>query len=119
MLELDTEQRECAPYVATYVDVPVGAIDEDLGPVEEAYQMVLPPTFDILESEGELNITPLTTVLWQSIQKEELFKELTCQQLQSASALRVRLVLALTQSILEVVTHFNISENGMMHFFFF
>ena len=115
VLELDTEQRECAPYVATYVDIPVGAIDEDLGPVEEAYQMVLPPTFDILESEGELNITPLTTVLWQSIQKEELFKELTCQQLQSDFALRVRSVQALKQSIFEVVTHFNISENQLFN----
>src|SRR5690606_34420309 len=44
-LELTAAQRECLPYATLYVDVPVGAIDEDSGEVTEAYQMARPAQF--------------------------------------------------------------------------
>ena len=67
-LELSEAQQQCAAYATLYVDVPVGAMDEDLGEVTEAYQMVRPPVMSVLNDDSLLHISPLTTVLWQSIQ---------------------------------------------------
>ena len=50
------------------VDVPVGAVDLDLGSVEQAYQMVLPPKFKPLTQDDFYHITPLTTALWSSVE---------------------------------------------------
>ena len=43
-LELSDDEKECLTYATLYVDIPVGAIDEDLGEVTQAYQMSKPPT---------------------------------------------------------------------------
>jgi hypothetical protein len=63
LLTLNDEQKKCQPYVAMVVDVPVGAVDEDLGTVESAYQMVMPPQFG--DTYTTAVITPLTTALWE------------------------------------------------------
>ncbi len=63
LLELTKEQLQCASYVTVYVDVPVGAIDEDSGPVTQAYQMSRPPHLLPLSKDDVLNISPLTSVL--------------------------------------------------------
>ena len=66
-LELTAAQRECVPYAALYVDVPVGAVDEDSGEVTEAYQMARPAQFQPLDEAALLHISPLTSVLWQQV----------------------------------------------------
>lgn len=66
-LELNEAQRACLPYATLYVDVPVGAVDEDSGPVKEAYQMAIAPQFQALSVEQVLNISPLTTAIWDQV----------------------------------------------------
>ncbi|MEI8624888.1 hypothetical protein P4S67_11750 [Pseudoalteromonas sp. B137] len=61
------EQALCVPYSTMYVDVPVGAIDEDLGEVTQAYQMSFPPSIEALTDEDIRNISPLTTVIWEQL----------------------------------------------------
>ena len=67
ILELTEAQRECVAYSTIYVDVPVGAIDEDSGVVTQAYQMSRPPLLAAPTVEDVLNISPLTTVLSEQI----------------------------------------------------
>ncbi|WP_052262213.1 hypothetical protein [Pseudoalteromonas luteoviolacea] len=112
-LELTKDQALCAAYAPTYVDVPVGAIDEDLGEVTKAYQMVLPPSFTLPDDEELQHITPLTTVLWQSLYKTDEFKDATCAQVIADNKLRSQLQIVLSESIKQVVAHFNISEEQL------
>lgn len=62
-LDLSASEYECRDFVPIVLDVPVGAVDEDLGVVEEAYQMVFPP-MATTATEG-VHITPLTTALYE------------------------------------------------------
>ncbi|AOT07840.1 hypothetical protein [Pseudoalteromonas luteoviolacea] len=112
-LELTEEQAQCAAYVPTYVDVPVGAIDEDLGEVTKAYQMVLPPSFTTPDDETLQHITPLTTVLWQSLYKSDEFKNTTCAEIIADNKLKKQLQIVLSKSIKQVVDHYNISEEQL------
>ncbi|KZN56359.1 hypothetical protein N474_11480 [Pseudoalteromonas luteoviolacea CPMOR-2] len=113
ILELTEEQAKCASYVPTYVDVPVGAIDEDLGEVTKAYQMVLPPTLESLDDEALQHITPLTTVLWQSLAETPEFKNATCAELVKSNSVREELLIVLEQTTKQVVEHYNISEEQL------
>ncbi|MCG7548207.1 hypothetical protein [Pseudoalteromonas sp. Of7M-16] len=112
-LELTEEQAQCAAYVPTYVDVPVGAIDEDLGEVTKAYQMVLPPTLTSLEGEDQQHITPLTTVLWQSLYKTDAYKNKTCTTILADDALQEQLKIVMRETIDQVIEHYNISEQQL------
>ena len=62
-LELSDDEKECLTYATLYVDIPVGAIDEDLGEVTQAYQMSKPPTLLPITDIDLLHISPLTTEL--------------------------------------------------------
>lgn len=78
------EIQDCIGYSPMVVDVPVGAIDEEQGEVAEAYQMAYPPKMVELDLNEQINITPLTSVLWNEI-GVELFEEkpdawLNCEQ---------------------------------------
>lgn len=53
----------------TIVDMPSGAIDEDLGIVETAYPIILAPAIFILRDKDIHDITPLITVRWGNIQQ--------------------------------------------------
>lgn len=64
------EFATCADYAPVIIDVPVGAIDSDFGPVTEAYQMVHPPVFATPGREDTRITTPLTTLVWNSISRE-------------------------------------------------
>jgi hypothetical protein len=68
--EFTEAQASCVPYSTMYVDVPVGAMDEDLGEVMEAYQMSFPPTTKILSVDELRNISPLTSVIWNQLKKK-------------------------------------------------
>lgn len=110
-LELNQAQQECAQYVPLIVDVPVGAIDEDLGIVEKAYQMVLPPKFEPITKEDLYHVTPLTTVLWTSVEKELASNgTLTCESVKNDYQKRETLISSLNQAIDRVVSHYNIPE---------
>ncbi|WP_125778765.1 hypothetical protein [Pseudoalteromonas rubra] len=114
ILELTESQRQCSVYVPTYVDVPVGAIDEDLGEVMEPYQLVLPPSLNAVEDHrGSAHVTPLTTVLWQALSGSETFKGKSCAQLQQNPGLLSELLSILRQTIDEVIAHYNISEQQL------
>lgn len=64
------ELATCADYAPVIIDVPVGAIDSDFGPVTEAYKMVHPPVFATPGHTDTRITTPLTTVVWSSISGE-------------------------------------------------
>ena len=113
ILELTEQQAKCASYVPTYVDVPVGAIDEDLGEVTKPYQMVLPPTLESLNDEALQHITPLTTVLWQSLVETPEFKDATCEQLIQSNEQREALLIVLEETTKQVIEHYNISEEQL------
>ncbi|WP_298443823.1 hypothetical protein [uncultured Ferrimonas sp.] len=114
-LELSTKQQQCAQYVPIVVDVPVGAEDEDLGPVEDAYQMVIAPPLQTLSDEYLVNVTPLTSLVWQTVQ-QELYKESafigdSCDALLADAAKRERLATLLADATAYVVDHYNIAAD--------
>lgn len=113
-LELTEAQQACAQYVPLVVDVPVGAVDLDLGPVEKAYQMVLPPKFKPITQDDFYHVTPLTTVLWSSVEKElAAGGALTCQSVMENQQKREQLMQSLKQAVDRVVYHYNIPENKL------
>lgn len=111
--EFTPEQASCVPYTTLYVDVPVGAIDEDTGEVTEAYQMSLPPTVAPLTDDDIRNISPLTSVLWQQI--AEKLKgtgslDLSCENLKQNNQLRTDLKREISDVMRNLVSHYNLSE---------
>jgi hypothetical protein len=111
---LTDSQKECLAYVPVRVDVPVGAVDADLGTVTSAFSMVLPPTFGFVESSEQLNVTPLTSVLWDEIEKllkEGVGSDLTCQTVKENISSLPSFQESLSTSISNVVRHYNIPAN--------
>lgn len=110
-LELTEAQQECAQYVPLVVDVPVGAVDLDTGPVEQAYQMVLPPQFKPVTQEDFYHVTPLTSVMWSTVEKELASGgPLTCQSVMADQQKREQLMASLDQAVNRMVYHYNIPE---------
>ena len=110
-LAVTEEQRSCLAYAPVRVDVPVGAVDADLGAVTSAFTMVLPPTFGFVESPEQLYITPLTSVLWDEIEKlleEGVGSDLTCQTVKENISSLPSFQESLSTSIANVVRHYNI-----------
>lgn len=113
-LELTEAQQECAEYVPLVVDVPVGAVDLDTGPVEQAYQMVLPPQFKPVTEEDFFHVTPLTSVMWSSVEKELASGgPLTCQSVMADQQKREQLMTSLDQAVDRMVYHYNIPEQKL------
>ncbi|MCE9684854.1 hypothetical protein LZP73_01330 [Shewanella sp. AS16] len=113
-LELSEELKECISYSNLYVDVPVGALDEDTGLVTEAYQMMLPARLSPLTDEAIFNISPLTTVLADVI-KADLAKEnsnaVSCSALKENTELRNSIQSKLDEAIRNLVAHYNIAAD--------
>lgn len=115
-LDLDASEYDCKAYVPMVVDVPVGAVDSDLGEVTEAYQMVMPP---LLENAFEkTDITPLTTILWDTFKDQYLVKDsdlnsptLACDVIKDNHEKVDELKRHITQTIGMIVQHYNISED--------
>lgn len=113
-LELTEAQQECAQYVPLVVDVPVGAVDLDTGPVEQAYQMVLPPQFKPVTQEDFYHVTPLTSVMWSTVEKELASGgPLTCQSVMVDQQKREQLMGSLDQAVNRMVSHYNIPEQKL------
>lgn len=114
-LDLSPEDRECLGYAPLVVDVPAGAIDEDQGEVDKPYQMVFAPQFKRASDSDFFNISPLTSVLWSSIQAELSgdLATLSCDDVRQQDQKREQLRSILEASIADVVTHYNISETQL------
>ncbi len=113
-LELTEAQQECAQYVPLVVDVPVGAVDLDTGAVEQAYQMVLPPQFKPVTQDDFYHVTPLTSVMWSSVEKELASGgPLTCQSVMADQQKREQLITSLDQAVDRMVSHYNIPEQKL------
>jgi hypothetical protein len=107
------EEASCVPYATTYVDVPVGAIDLDLGEVTDAYQMSFPPSIEPI-SDGDIrNISPLTSVIWGQLQSQLQDSNegtLTCEKLKQDSKLRNEIKNEIESVMINLVEHYNLSE---------
>ncbi len=113
-LELPEDLQTCAQYAPLVVDVPVDAVDQDLGPVTEAYQMVLPPTFAPITKDDVYHVTPLTTVLWSSVESELAAEsQTTCQSVMANRQKQEQLITSMRQAVSRVVSHYNISEQTL------
>ena len=114
-LELSVKELECSSYVPLIVDVPVGAVDEDTGPIDEAYQMILPPSLTLIADEAILNISPITTAIWDAIKSEleNTTETLSCDTLLAQEEERAKLQTILESAIREVVLHYNIAEKDL------
>ena len=85
VIEIPEVHEDCGQYVPLITHVPVGAIDLDTPdtPIEEAYDLVIPPSFALRNDEDLLNVTPLTTVIWNVVE-QELYAggtELSCESI--------------------------------------
>ncbi len=117
-LDLDSAQYDCQSYVPLVVDVPVGATDSDTGEVTEAYQLVFPPM--IGNALNSTDITPLTTVIWESIKSEFLLKDedldnpnLACDVIRDNHEKVDELARQIQQTLKNIVTYYNISESAI------
>lgn len=112
ILDIKSNQdASCADYVPTIVDVPVGAIDEDLGIVETAYTMTLAPAIFIPSDKDIRDITPLTTVLWGKIQQDlesDNLGVLSCSTIQHQSETRERISTMLKEQEYRLQRRFNV-----------
>ncbi|MFW2422382.1 MAG: hypothetical protein ACN4EJ_07190 [Porticoccaceae bacterium] len=111
--QLSEAALDCASYVPTVVEVPVGAEDSELGVVTEAYKMVLPPLFAPITDEDILNVTPLTSVVWNAIESElnESASQYSCLAIKENTSKRERIIATLETAIGDVVRHYNIPES--------
>ncbi len=117
-LELTEAQQQCAAYSTLYVDVPVGAMDEDLGEVTEVYQMVRPPVMTVLNDDSLLHISPLTTVLWQGIENALGEADISdCETLLIDQAKRQEVQTLVDATIGNTVSLYNISAETIFRDF--
>ncbi len=112
-LALTSDQRSCLAYAPLVVEVPVGAVDADLGTVTQAYSMTLPPSFDENASQSDVHITPLTSVIWQSAQKKvaaNTLSNLNCDSVKADVGLQTDLTKLIDDAIAVAVAHYNMSQ---------
>ena len=108
---------KCALYVPTVTHVPVGAIDSDYPntPIEEAYTMVSPPSFAMGTDKDLLNLTPLTSVVWDSVENElaSAGTTLSCESMLAKEQLRDDITNRLEQQELRVAQRYNITVDEL------
>ncbi|MDF2154518.1 hypothetical protein [Vibrio sp. CAU 1672] len=117
-LAIPSQYQQCAQYVPVVVDVPVGAFDTDLPdtPIEEAYSMVFPPQFALSNDQDLLNLTPLTSVVWQQVEQElrlSQSSELSCKSILAEQALREDISRRLTEQEWRVANRYNVTVDEL------
>lgn len=115
-LGLTPLQAQCKNLSPLVADVPVGAIDEESGEVDGAYRMVLPPGTTAIESNEEVFITPLTSMLWAEVlrlSKDEQFG-LSCEDLEADPSKLGQLQELIDGAILTVVRNLNIPADRLL-----
>ncbi|QFT13496.1 hypothetical protein [Vibrio sp. THAF190c] len=110
--------KECVKYVPVVVDVPIGAIDLDKPeePIQEAYQMVIPPEFALTTDSDLKNVTPLTSVIWSEVESElrtVTQQPLSCQTLIKGEALRKDIAQRLRDQEVQMHTRYNITAERL------
>ncbi|MHA2937997.1 hypothetical protein ACXJY6_06835 [Vibrio sp. RC27] len=105
----------CYQYSPLVVDVPVGAVDSDLGVVTEAYQLTTPPAITSFNDEDILNITPLTTLVWDTVEDalDELDDDMSCQRMIEESDLRSTISSSIEDQVNILADHYNISGDDI------
>ncbi|MCZ6375628.1 hypothetical protein O4N72_15230 [Vibrio parahaemolyticus] len=116
-LDLTDYQAQCATVVPTIVQVPIGAEDMDLGVVKEAYEMVIPPSYDPLAELSDRHLTPLTTMLWESVESNGEFatnsKGKHCDEIWADQAGINQSRTILENQMRTTSMHYNISEEDI------
>jgi hypothetical protein len=110
-LELSTNDQQCLDYVPIIVDVPIGAVDEDLGVITTPYQLVLPASkADVNESN---HITPLTTLAWDamSIELSKDYFEVGCEGIKNNTELHKQLLDTLDKSTVDLGGIYNLTPS--------
>ncbi|GAB7219730.1 hypothetical protein VcTj87_15510 [Vibrio comitans] len=114
---LSSTQSECQNYAATIIDVPVGAIDSDFPeePISEAYRLTYPPAMATTTDEDILAVTPLSTIVWNGIQRdlEAESTEASCDALLANEALREDIVLRVEEQESRVAYRYNITVDEL------
>ncbi|EHH1180605.1 hypothetical protein M5225_000265 [Vibrio vulnificus] len=105
----------CEDYVPVVIDVPLGAVDSDYGEVTEAYQMTYPPKFAVATDEEIMNTTPLTTVVWDTIQNELHAggETLTCNKVKDNYELRERIKARVQEQEFRVAQRYNVTVDEL------
>ena len=114
--QLTDSELQCASYVPTVVDIPVGAIDSEFGAVTEAFQMILPPKFEALTENDALNVSPITSLVWNAIESQlqsQQLSTLSCTTIKASQSEREQLVSILNTAISDVVTHYNLAADKL------
>lgn len=117
-LSISDNYAKCAEFVPVTVDVPVGAIDTDYPdtPIAEAYTMVFPPQFTLTTDQDLLNLTPLTSVVWDQVERElqgELTQPLSCDTILNGEELRKDIQERLVNQELRVARRYNLTINDL------
>lgn len=110
-LDLTAANAECIDYAPIVVNVPVGAIDEDLGEVIEAYTLTLPPRAVALTDTEIANVTPLTSYIWDNVQADlnDLDVAVDCATLRTNVAVRANLADIVQGIAFNLAQHHNTS----------
>ena len=116
-LNLNASQAACKNLSPIVADVPIGAFDEQIGEVTEAYQMVFPPGTTEISSDQEIFITPLTSILWAEL--NELARSgdiagLSCESLADNPDALAELQFKIQQVINETVWAYNIAAEDLL-----
>jgi len=117
VIEIPEIHNDCGQYVPLITHVPVGAIDLDTPdtPIEEAYDLVIPPSFALRTDEDLLNVTPLTTVIWKTVE-QELYaggNELSCESIIENQQLREVIEQRLIDQEIRVAQRYNITVDSL------
>lgn len=110
--------NQCAKYVPTVVDVPKGAVDMDSPntPIEEGYNMVFPPQFALANDQDLLNLTPITTIVWQVVKQDlgaSITNKLSCESIVDEQELREDIANRLSEQELRIARRYNITVDEL------
>ena len=117
VLDIVTEYESCVDYVPIITHVPVGAIDLDFPntPITEAYDMVTAPQFTLTSDDNIINLTPLTTIVWTTVEQElkTASGELSCDAIVSNQNLRDDIVNRIASQEFRVANRYNITVESL------
>ncbi|MDB2556767.1 hypothetical protein N9X77_02230 [Luminiphilus sp.] len=114
-LDLDSAAAECLAFSPVVADVPIGAVDSDLGVVSEPFTMILPPRFGEAD-QNALFVTPLTTVVWEEVRKvieQSTLSSASCASLQENAGLVEQVNNALESAVKNTVRHYNLAADDI------
>ncbi|WP_182030610.1 hypothetical protein [Vibrio sp. B1FLJ16] len=113
-LDLTGEFSGCEQYAPIVTHVPVGATDEDLGVVEQEYYMSTPPTYTPVTDEDIKNVTPLTSLIWDSIKDDyAILQNKSCIALKSNQDTYARMQEEMQNEERRIAAQYNITVDEL------